>query len=103
MSDYTPTNVEVRVAYVAYRSSADTLQQARTLHTPIFGPEFDRWLASVKAEAMETGYNLGFVDGVKQSKAEAWDEGHDAGESDYRDRVSIDEPKVPNPYRKVSK
>lgn len=56
MSDYTPTNVEVRVAYVAYRSSADTLQQARTLHTPIFGPEFDRWLAEVKAEAWEEGW-----------------------------------------------
>ena len=93
MSDYTPTTEQVRNSVILNldMSETDTVSA------------FDRWLASVKAEAMETGYNLGFVDGVKQSKAEAWDEGHDAGESDYRNRVSIDEPKVPNPYRKVSK
>lgn len=69
MSYGTPITNRIRKAWITHRIR----KSFRT--APEASQEFDRWLASVKAEAMETGYNLGFVDGVKQSKAEAWDEG----------------------------
>lgn len=35
-------------------------------------------------------------------RAEAWDEGFDAGEQDYASHKTFDEPCIPNPYREAS-
>lgn len=56
MSDpYTPTTEEVREAY-----AEDDVGVPR----PKYYPEFDRWLASVKAEAWKEGYGVGFENGL---------------------------------------
>ena len=67
MSDYTPTTDEVRDHYASYPGAR---------FTPETAERFDRWLASVKAEA--------------------WDEGWEEG-------VSWPHGKLQNPYREVSK
>lgn len=74
MSDYTPTTEEVRNAYIE-----DEFGIPREFHLL---PGFDRWLASVKAEA--------------------WDEGHHAGRLNetYRDHTRNFWRTPPtNPYR----
>lgn len=76
---YTPSTDEARVAY---RGNASELGTS----TEEAGAEFDRWLASVKAEA--------------------WDEGHDAGWAGCEDFAQhgsvpsgIHQSEAINPYR----
>ena len=47
MTDYTPTTEEVRDKYASWSDAY---------------PEFDRWLAEVKAQAWEAGYVSGSFD-----------------------------------------
>jgi len=79
MSDYTPSTEQVREAYATRMSPAqDTLRR----------PMFDRWLASVKAEAWEQG---------KRAEETAWIhvlDGHPVEEGDMCDQCPTD-----NPYR----
>lgn len=63
MSEYTPTDDEVRGAYQGQLIKTDTNiyslideDQARA--------EFDRWLAEVKAEAWDVGYKSGLRNAV---------------------------------------
>ena len=52
MTDYTPTTEEVRARY-----NADEFGYSAGLNDPC--PEFDRWLAEVKAQAWEEGMLVG--------------------------------------------
>jgi hypothetical protein len=68
MSEHTPKTDEVREKFSAY--------------WPSTGEEFDRWLASVKADAYRMGYDKATADIVDEgrslkAKANAWDEGRD--------------------------
>lgn len=83
MSDqYTPTTVEVRFAYTDRRDFDSQIGLGDGPGDEEAGAEFDRWLASVKAEA--------------------WDEGHSAGETDMFTHYmhGAGHPETPNPYRK---
>jgi hypothetical protein len=82
MSEYTATTEEVREKYAEPWANA---RQRRFPHSS----QFDRWLASVKAEA--------------------WDEGHDSGwESRHEDALAGFMPSGPhesdaqNPYREAA-
>lgn len=78
MSDYTPTDLEVKVAFMA-AAGHKTFRGERH-------EAYDRWLASVKAEA--------------------WDEGYDSGDSDgfyAGEQGGIhDKDRETNPYREVT-
>jgi hypothetical protein len=76
MSEYTPTTAEVSRRYMlgAWEESGDTSGDDVA--------QFDRWLASVKADAYRMGYNKATADIVDEGrslkvKANAWDEGRD--------------------------
>lgn len=73
--EYTPATENVEHSYVAYRSSKVELITGHH--------EFTRWLETVRAEA----------------KAEAWDEGHDAG---YMDGKAVFAEFTDNPYKEES-
>lgn len=83
MSDqYTPTTEEVRNAYIE-----DEFGIPRESHLI---PGFERWLASVQAEAWEQG---------KRAEEKAWIhafDGHPVEEGDMCDQCSTD-----NPYRET--
>lgn len=53
--EYTPTTEEVRARY-----NADEFGYSAALDDPC--PEFDRWLATVKASAWEEGRKFGYQD-----------------------------------------
>lgn len=55
MDDYTPTTEDVRESYTYLRGTIPTVEHAA---------EFDRWLNEVKAEAWEEGANAGYVDAL---------------------------------------
>lgn len=55
MSDYTPTTEEVRNQY----SGLSTAHSNHAGQVYINFAEFDRWLAEVKAQAWEEGYDSG--------------------------------------------
>ena len=57
MSDYTPTTEEVRLAYWNGRKFSLENHDINNI------AEFDRWLAEVKSQAWEEGYDEGYVDG----------------------------------------
>ena len=74
MSDYTPPTPVIRGAYIQLHSGASWESKQPRLD------EFNRWLNRVKAEA--------------------WDEGFDAGERDAFDlNENPDHECIPNPYR----
>jgi hypothetical protein len=88
MSEDTPTTAQVRTDYVRAHDA--------------WGQDFDRWLASVKADAYRTGYNKATADIVDEgrslkAKADAWEEGEAAGHHNERCFIDIDE--IVNPYR----
>ena len=56
MSDYTPTTEEVSGAYNFW------LQQCSEETVEEITEKFDRWLAEVKAQAWEEGYNAKWVE-----------------------------------------
>lgn len=77
MCKYTPTTEEVRARY-----SADEFGNSAGLSDPC--PEFDRWLAEHD----------------RQVKAEAWEEGWDAGLQHWWHGLPMHgEHKTDNPYR----
>lgn len=49
MSDYTPTTEEVSIGWAWYKSG--------WIHSDEIQPQFDRWLAEVKAQAWEEGHS----------------------------------------------
>ena len=51
MSDYTPTTEEVSIGWAWYKSG--------WIHSDEIQPQFDRWLAEVKAQAWEDGFIRG--------------------------------------------
>ncbi len=57
MSDYTPTTEEVRQGW---RTVKDGKFYVKEL--PIESDEFDRWLAEVKAQVWDKGYEAGLTD-----------------------------------------
>lgn len=82
MSEYTPTTDEVRDSYRYSNQRPDICGKD-------FGIEFDRWLEAVKAQA--------------------WDEGHSAGEENAGIGIAslltgLEAPEIEeNPYRKEQK
>jgi len=56
MSDYTPTTEQVRFAYIDRRDFDSQVGLGERPGDEEVGREFDRWLASVKAEAWDEGY-----------------------------------------------
>lgn len=57
MSDYTPTTEQVRFAYIDHRDFDSQVGLSEWPGDDEVGWEFDRWLATVKAEAWEQGYD----------------------------------------------
>ena len=53
MSDYTPTTEEVRKAYLSLRGGI-TWYEGKA---EVIDAQFDRWLAEVKAEAWQEGWD----------------------------------------------
>ena len=51
----TPTTLEVRESYTYFRGAIPTVEHEA---------EFDRWLNEVKAEAWEEGANAGYADAL---------------------------------------
>ena len=51
----TPTTLEVRESYTYFRGTIPTVEHEA---------EFDRWLNEVKAEAWEEGANAGYADAL---------------------------------------
>jgi hypothetical protein len=58
MSDYTPSTEEVRNQYSGFSTSNSN----HTGQVYINLAKFDRWLAEVKAEAWDRGYEAGLTD-----------------------------------------
>ena len=75
MSDYTPTTYEVALAYV-------------------HGADGDRW-TKFKAYYLREEFYRWLAEHDREVKAEAWDEGFDAGELS----INYIEDYTPNPYR----
>ena len=73
---YTPTTEEVAKSYVWFRDQAFTDDKLRA--------EFDRWLAEVKAQAWEEGFDAGEHDVFGRIAKVEWDKEHTC---------------IPNPYR----
>lgn len=59
MSDYTPTTEEVREVFCTPITLSQTLSEE--FHWEVSG-QFDRWLASVKAEAWDEGAESAYYD-----------------------------------------
>lgn len=57
MSDYTPTTDEMRDVYTWDRCVKHGRDDS--LDTRTFRADFDRWLASVKADAWDEGFDVG--------------------------------------------
>lgn len=58
MSDnYTPTTEEVREAYLDRKDFEDAVSFIERRGDEVATAEFDRWLATMKAEAWEQGYD----------------------------------------------
>ena len=88
MGDFTPTTEQVRFAYIDHRDFDSQVGLSEWPGDDEVGWEFDRWLASVKAEAWEQG---------RRAEEKAWIhvfDGHPVEEGDMCDQCSTD-----NPYR----
>lgn len=82
MSDYTPTTDKIEDAWCYRYDGKHSWASGEELRR--HEAEFDRWLEQVKQEA----------------RAEAWDEGFDAGERDaFHLDTHPDHTCTPNPYR----
>jgi superfamily II DNA/RNA helicase len=74
---YTPTTEEVRSHYAAHRlvtlegddNDLPTSYVVRRLDQ-VYGPEFDRWLRKVKAEAWYEGHQRGWMDAMESVQAD---------------------------------
>jgi hypothetical protein len=94
MSDYTPTTEEISIGWAWYKSG--------WIHSDEIQPQFDRWVAEIKAEAVaqfidDTGISL---DAAQSLMAKAWEEGLEAKFKllEGQHSVSLD-----NPYRQEQK
>jgi len=83
MSEYTPTTKEVRADYIDAGWGADG-----SLYGDNDPAQFDRWLASVKAEAWDDGHDVG------------WESRHEDALSGYMPRGAYESDRH-NPYREV--
>lgn len=83
MNDHTPMTETVREAYRFWIEAKNNARYGKTGREPVARTEataeFERWLATVKAEA--------------------WDEGHRAGTADWLAIENGDDHHHPNPYR----
>jgi hypothetical protein len=98
MSEYTPDTENIRQTFAYVQAGLDD-DEGYPFVMHVHVAEFDRWLASVKADAYRTGYNKATADIVdedrsRKAKADAWDEGCDVG----WDEKGIG-PDPVNPYR----
>lgn len=74
---YTPTTEEVRLHYADHRlvtlegddNDLPTSYVVRRLDQ-VYGPEFDRWLRKVKAEAWGEGQERGWMDAMESVQAD---------------------------------
>ena len=82
MSEYTPTTADIRHGYIvtSMRYTPETDDHLLAKRRREVADEFDRWLAKVKADA--------------------WDEGNDAGEICAMDAEGPDHVCQRNPYRR---
>ena len=79
MSGYTPTTEEVRDSY-DYQFTLGMSDISRIA-------EFDRWLASVKAEAWEEGFNAGEGEAYEHEARLQWSMPHDCTVNPYREET----------------
>ncbi len=85
MTEYTPTTEEVRHAHVGKQAvcvnHGDWITEEQWAE---FGAEFDRWLASVKADAWEEGFDAGERDVFEHDEGDEWGKEHTCIQNPYR-------------------
>lgn len=99
MSEYTPDTEKVRSGYSNHFETVRGVMIHKFAIVEDGRDEFDRWLASVKADAYRAGYNRATSDIVdeersRKAKADVWQEAYGQGKYDGLYGFTI-----ANPYR----
>lgn len=83
MSEYIPHDDDVEMAYI-HGASQDYPVAGRA---DALRAEFDRWLASVKAEAWDEGFNAGEGEAYEHEARLQWSMPHTCAKNPYREET----------------
>lgn len=81
MNEYTPTTSSIRGIY--YREYYEYPKR----NINVLDAEFDRWLAEVKAEAWDEGFNAGEGEAYEHEARLQWSMPHTCAKNPYREET----------------